>query len=148
MPDQSPDELKARAREFFRQAYMLGDESVIDRLMAPDILHHGLGAEPIVGRERFKEWYRSFRGAFSDILCSVTHVCVEEDLLAARVLFTGTHTGTSLGVPPTGRKVSLTALIMCRFQDGQITEGFNEFNQLALLQQIGAAPGQVPAESP
>lgn len=140
MPTQSPDELKALAREFFREAYTLGNESVIDKLMAPDILHHGLTREPFVGREKFKEWYRAFRGAFSDIGCSVTHVCVEEDLLAARVLFTGRHTGASLGVPPSGRNVSLSALVLCRFENGVIAEGFNEFDHLSLMRQVGAVP--------
>jgi predicted ester cyclase len=138
MPRQTPDEIKALMRRYFREAYTLGNEAVIDEVMAPDILHHGLEAEPQVGREPFKRWYRQFRGSFSEISCSVTHVCVEEDLVAARVLFTARHTGEGLGVPATGRMVTLSALIMCRCENGQVTEGFNEFDRLSLLKQIGA----------
>jgi predicted ester cyclase len=144
MTSQSVDELKAQAREFFRQAYTLGNEAVIDELMAPDVLHHGLTREPMVGRDAFKQWYRAFRGSFSEILCSVTHVCVEDDLLAARVLFTGRHTGAYMGPPPTGNMVSLAALVLCRFENGLIAEGFNEFDHLALLQQLGVTPGSAP----
>ena len=53
-------------------------------------------------------------------------------------LFTGIHTGYSLGPPPSQNPVSVTALCLARWQDDQVIECFNEFNHLALLQQIGA----------
>jgi len=136
----SSDELKSILREFFRKAYTEGDESVIDTLMAPDVLHHGLARDPIVGRDAFRRWYHAFRGSFTDTHCSLTHICVEDDLAAARVLFTGTHSTAAFGFPPTGNQVSLSAVILCRFEHGQVAEAFNEFDHLSLLQQLGAIP--------
>jgi steroid delta-isomerase-like uncharacterized protein len=136
----TPDELKTLIREFFRKAYTEGNEQVIDELLAPDVLMHGLGPEPTVGREPFRRWYHAFRGAFTNIHCSVTHVCIEDDLLAVRVLFTGTHSTASLGPPPTGKLVSVTAVVLCRFEQGKVVEAFNEFDHLSLMQQLGAIP--------
>jgi predicted ester cyclase len=124
--------------DYFHRAYVLGDESVIDEFIAPNVIAHGLAPEPLHGVAAFKEWYRRFRSSFSNITCPVTHAWAEGDWVIVRITFTGTHTGPSLGPPPTGKPVTLSALIAAREKDGKLVEGFNEFNQYALLQQIGA----------
>jgi predicted ester cyclase len=136
----SADQLKNLAREYFHQAWTVGNVDVIDRLVAPDVIVHGLGPEALTDRELFKTWYSRFRNAFSNVDCPVTHCLVEGDWTTIRVRFTGTHTGPSLGPPPSGKQVTLTALVLARWKDGRVVESFNEFDQLSLLHQINALP--------
>jgi len=136
----SPDQLKTMMRNYFDRAYTLGDASVIDEIIAPNMVTHGLSPQPLTTRAAFKEWYTRFRSSFSDVTCTVTHALVEGNWITSRVLFTGTHTGPGLGLPPTNRKVAISALILARFDNGQAVEGYNELNELSLLQQLGAAP--------
>jgi predicted ester cyclase len=124
-------------RDYFHRAYDLGDATAVDDHIAPDVLSHGLSLEPTTGRQFFKEWYVTFLSAFSDVSCPISHTWVDGDWVIVRVLFSGTHTGDGLGIPPTGRQISVSALVAARVVNNQVVESFNEFNRLALLQQLG-----------
>lgn len=136
-PSMNTADLLHLNRQYFHQAWELGDASVIDRFVSPNVIAHGLG-QPLQGLAAFKSWYHSFRSAFSNISCPVTHCLRDGDLTTARILFSGTHTGPSLGPKPTYKPVSFSALCLCRWDNNLIIEGFNELNHLSLMQQLGA----------
>jgi predicted ester cyclase len=50
----------------------------------------------------------------------------------------GTHLGEFLGVPATGRAVTLTTISIVRMENGRIIDGWRESDRLKLLQQFGA----------
>jgi len=54
-----------------------------------------------------------------------------------------THLGDDLGIPSTGRRVTVTGMSMARVRDGQMVEGWNNWDTMALMQQIGAPPAPV-----
>ena len=62
----------------------------------------------------------------------------EQDKISARVVLKGTHRGEGLGVPPTGNAVQIRGIVMVRIAAGKIVEGWNSWDQLGLLRQIGA----------
>jgi predicted ester cyclase len=139
MPTMNGTDLKAVMKEYFRRAYDENDPSVIDELIAPNMVSHGLTPEPTRTREEFKRWYTPFRAAFSEVTCRVEHAIVEGDWICCRLRFSGRHTGDHLGPKASGKRVNLTALIEVRIVDGKAVEAYQEFNHLALMQQIGAA---------
>jgi predicted ester cyclase len=53
---------------------------------------------------------------------------------------TATHTSPVLGVPPTGRRLTVTGVNVARVSNGQIVESWFNFDLLTLLQGIGAIP--------
>jgi len=59
---------------------------------------------------------------------------------AVRLVAEGTHTGAAMGVPPTGKRVRMTGLILIRWQSDQIIEAWNEFDAWGMMQQIAAPP--------
>lgn len=72
---------------------------------------------------------------------TVEDVIAEGDKTAIRLTATGTHIGDAMGVPATNRPVKLTGLILVRWKDGKIVEGWNEFDAWGMMQQIvGKAP--------
>ena len=48
-----------------------------------------------------------------------------------------------MGIPPTGKVVTATAIHISRFADGKFVEGWSNADALGLLQQLGAIP-QMP----
>jgi predicted ester cyclase len=62
----------------------------------------------------------------------------EDDLIATRWVATMTHLGDQLGVPATGRRVTVTGMTIVRLRDGKIVEAWNNYDQLSLMKQIGA----------
>jgi predicted ester cyclase len=47
-----------------------------------------------------------------------------------------THTGDHLGVPASHKKVEISGITIARIDDGKIVEGWDNWDQLALMQQI------------
>ena len=60
-----------------------------------------------------------------------------------RVRYTGTHTGDFMGMPPTGKEITITELAFDRFADGKLVEHRVEADMLGLMQQLGAIPSLV-----
>jgi steroid delta-isomerase-like uncharacterized protein len=79
--------------------------------------------------------------AFPDLNRPVDDLIAEGDKVVARWRAEGTHTGSFQGVPPTGRRASITGITIFRLRDGKIVEEWGESDMLGLLQQVGALPG-------
>jgi steroid delta-isomerase-like uncharacterized protein len=130
-------------RRWFEEVWNQGCEASIDELFTADGVAHGLGdsEQDVHGPDEFKPFVANIRGALPDAHISIDDILEDGDRIAVRVTLQGTHTGPGLGVPPTGRKVSIQGIIIMRLVDGLIREGWNSYDQLGLLRQIGALPG-------
>lgn len=129
----NPDAL---VRAWFHEVWDLGDESAIDRLMAPDGAVHGLGT-PIRGPEEFKPYFRTMRNALGDLEVKVIRTVVQGDLVAAHCHVVARHVGDALGGPPTGKPVEFFGMTIVRVAGGKLVEGWNCFDFLTMYQQLG-----------
>ena len=134
---------KAIVRRWFEEVWNQGREATVDELLAANGVAHGLGdtEQDVRGPAQFKPFAANLRGALPDLHISVDDLVAEGDRVAVRITLTGTHTGHGLGVAPTGRKVTIQGIIILRILNGQLIEGWNSYDQLGLLRQIGALPG-------
>ena len=78
-------------------------------------------------------------GAFSDVNVTVEKLLAEDDLVAVRYLFHGTHTGTFHAIPPTRRRIRHSENEIYRIADGRIAESWGEGDWLGTMRQLGAA---------
>jgi steroid delta-isomerase-like uncharacterized protein len=133
---------KALVRRWFREVWNEGREATIDELFAKDCVAYGLGEgeAEVHGPAEFKPFVHNIRGSLPDIQISIQDIIAEDDKVTVRVLLEGTHSGHGLGVPPTGRRIRLSGIIIVRISRGQLVEGWNSWDQLGLLRQIGALP--------
>ena len=87
-----------------------GPGDAIDRLFAAGGIAHGLPGGPINGPQAFRPVFTAFRGAFPDIHFDIERTVVDGELVAVHCRVSGTHTGATLGVAPTGgRRLILAA---------------------------------------
>jgi steroid delta-isomerase-like uncharacterized protein len=137
------EENKAIVRRWFEEVWNRGREATIDELFPAEGVAHGLGdsESDAHGPTEFKTFAANIRGSIPDTHIRVEDILTEGDRVAVRVTLEGTHTGHGLGVPPTGRKISIQGIIILRMVDGQIAEAWNSYDQLGLLRQVGALPG-------
>ena len=134
----SLDENKAVVRRFFADAANGAED---DELIATDVIYHGpamLGQ--VHGREGFKQILGVFRGAFPGFQTTVDELIAENDLVTVRHTHHAIQTGEFAGIPPTGRRVTVTGIEILRVRDGQIVEFWHMDDFLGLMQQLGAAP--------
>jgi len=133
---------KALVHRWFEEVWNKGRESAIDELLAPSGIAHGIGQgeATLHGPSEFKLFVRNLRASLPDVHITIEDIVAEGDKVTVRVLLEGTHQGEGLGVSPTGRRVRVAGIILVRVANGQIVEGWNSWDQLGLLRQIGALP--------
>ena len=132
---------KTLAHEWFDVVWNQRHTETIDRLLAPDVIAHGLVDEKgneIRGPSEFKKFFVQFTSAFPDIHVEVADTISEGDKIAARCIVTGTHRGETLGVPGSNKPVRFTGVAILRIKDGKIVEAWNNFDFQTLSRQIGA----------
>lgn len=133
---------------WFENVWNKGDEASIDVMFHPDGAIHGLPSpdgQPIRGPEGFKPFYRSLRGALSNIAISIEHSMEKGEFAMAHCRVTATHTGDGLGVPATNKPIEFWGFTLARVVDGQLVEGWNSFDFLAMYEQIGVRLNMPPA---
>src|SRR5919206_1468395 len=117
------------------------DDTVYDDMLAPDFTSHGGPAGEIHGREAFKQAFAGMLSAFSDFKASVDLTVAEGDYVAVYGYATATHDGPFLGMPPTGRSLRWTSMIIYRLDDdGKIAERWQEIDALGMMGQLGMLP--------
>lgn len=130
---------KAVVRRWFDEVWNHGNADAIDQLMAPNAVVHGLG-EDTRGSEGFKRFHAAYLEAFPDVHIAIEDLVAEGDKVAFRWSATATHRGASLGFAATNRNVRFEGMGIIRTQHGKIAEGWNTFDQLGMLQQLGVVP--------
>ena len=108
----------------------------------PDYVAHMSGAPGPLDAAGWAGFMGTFTTAFPDAQISVDGSIAERDMVASRWTITGTHRGDFQGVPPTGRKVTMTGIDFSRIVDGKIAEHWAQFDVISVMQQIGASPAQ------
>jgi steroid delta-isomerase-like uncharacterized protein len=136
------EENKALVQRFVEEAFNKGNLDVADEVYASDFVSHESAGPSERSPEYVKQFVGMYRGAFPDGHTTVEDVIAEGDKVAYRWTFRGTHRGELLGIPPTDNQVTITGITLDRVSGGKIEEEWNHFDQLGILQQLGAAPGQ------
>ena len=78
------------------------------------------------------------RGAFPDINVVVEDAFRAKDKVVLRWSATMTHRGDHLGMPASGKHVRMTGITIARIADKKIIAGWDNWDQLGMLKQIGA----------
>jgi steroid delta-isomerase-like uncharacterized protein len=141
---QSADPKRAATRFYERvnAAIRTGNMSLLDDVLLPDAVDHDPVPGQRPGREGIKAAFAEAREAFPDFQMTVEDMIAEGDKVACRLTVRMTHRGPFLGIPATGKNVSLPVIDVLRFVDGRLAERWGVVDNLALLTQLGVrVPG-------
>ncbi len=137
----SIEDSKRVAREFIDCVFVHQDPAAVDALAAEDFTAHTFGPLP-PGREPLKRAMARAGAGVSEPEFRIEDVIAEDDRVAVRLTTSGIHSGTFMGVPPSGRRYSISEIHIFRVRDGQVSEHWHEFDRSALLSQLeGPGPG-------
>lgn len=127
-------------KRWFREVWNEDKKETIYELLATDAVAVGQsGADAVIrGPREFAAFVEGIRSSFSDINVTVEDAFGTDDKVVVRWSATMAHYGNGLGIPATGRIVRITGITIARIQNGQIVEGWDNWDQLAMLEQIGA----------
>jgi steroid delta-isomerase-like uncharacterized protein len=119
------------------EAINSGNLALLEKFVAPDYVEHSDGFQ---GVEPFQQQVAAFRTAFPDLHVSVDDLLSDGDRFASRTTVTGTHTGDLMGMPPTGKRISVEAVDIGRVENGQAKERWGGLNMYSMLTQLGVIP--------
>jgi steroid delta-isomerase-like uncharacterized protein len=136
----SVEENVALMRRWFKEVWNDGKTQTIYELLSPDAI--GIGqledGSQLHGPAEFLPLVERIRGAFPDINMVVEDAFGAEDKVVLRWSATMTHHGDHLGMPASGKRVRMTGITIARIADKKIIEGWDNWDQLGMLKQIGA----------
>jgi steroid delta-isomerase-like uncharacterized protein len=108
-------------------------------LLHPEFVSHAPGRDDIEG---VRQWFNMLFTAFPDMNSTTQVLFTDGDKAVHSIRVEGTHTGTFMGIPSTGKRASWTLIDIVRFADGKMIEHWNETDTLGMMQQLGLGPGQ------
>ncbi len=140
----STEENKALVRRFYEEVLNQKNTAAIDQIFDPNFVDHALPPGLPGGIEGTKQFFGIVLTAFPDLHFTVEDMIAEGDKVVARHAGSGTQHGVFLGIPPTGKHVTVTGIDIMRITGGKFVEHWDAVDNLGLLQQLGVvlATGQ------
>ena len=137
---------KTIARRLYEECFNRGDLGLVDEIVSESFVSStpnpgGLPSD----REGFKQTVTLLRSGFPDLTMTVDDIVVEGEMVAVRVTARGTHKNEFMGIPPTGKHVTMMGMDFMRFENGKVTERWGQWDQLGMMQQLGVIPAEAPA---
>jgi len=132
---------KALVRRFFDEVCNGLKLDVADSLFAASHIYH----DPIIraesGPEGIKRVVSPRPPAFTEVHWTVDDmVAAERDLVVTRWTGSGVHTNEVMGIPPTGKRVTVSGVWIHRIAGGRIAESWNIWDGIGMVRQLGAEP--------
>ncbi len=121
----------------YQEIYNSNDLEALGEVVSDNILTPKIMPGIPTGMEGAKAAHRIMLAGFPDYQTIIDDLVAEGDKVAVRITMSGTHTGSFMGIPATGKHVSFTGMYMARIVDGKIVEHWGEEDGVSLLQQLG-----------
>src|ERR1700761_3758287 len=116
-----PTDNEAVLHRFINEVINQGRYEVCDELVAEDFVELDPLPGQRQGREGLKEGLGRMRAAFPDMPWGGEEMVAEEDKVVTRFTWTGTHRGTFLGVPATGKSVKVKGVVIDQLEGGKMS---------------------------
>jgi NTE family protein len=145
-PAPDPEANKALVVEYCAEVINKHDRLALPTYLSADAIDHSAPPGFPQGVDGAAMMFGMYWGAFSTIRYQVDDMIAEGDRVVVRATLTGTHDGPFMGLPATGKAISVGLLEMLRCADGKIVEHWGGIQDLSLFQQLGIVPGAMPAQ--
>ncbi len=119
----TPSENKRIVARFNREVIEQGNMLAFHELVASDFVNHTAPPGTPKGPDGFAAFFTdTLRPALPDLTVELHDQIAEGDKVVTRKTISGTHKGMFLGVPPTGRRITIRVTDIVRIKNGQYAE--------------------------
>jgi steroid delta-isomerase-like uncharacterized protein len=136
----SLEENKALVRRFVDEVQCRHNLAALDELYSPDFVDRSGMTDP-PNLESARRFFGIMFAAFPDMHFVIRQQIAEGDKVLTHKTFHGTHLGPFMGIPATGKTVTIDVMDIYTVTGGRITEHWTVGDMLGMLQQLGVAPG-------
>ncbi|WP_298257221.1 ester cyclase [Bradyrhizobium sp.] len=135
---------KTAIRNLLSEVINTGRLDLSERYLAADRVDHqdyGLPSGAADGHEGFKRVLGLFRDAFPDLKLTIDFIVADEEKLVAYVTTEGTHLGSFMGAPATGKRFKVKGTDIFAFNEaGLVSDHWGAFDALGVMMQLGLVP--------
>ena len=120
-----------RSHDIKKGVSYYADDCVLDMIPVWDLVH---------GRDGLASAWGMAWAAFPDQYYAEKNMFAQGDYVAFEGIMGGIHNGPYLGLPPTGKHMSVRVAFVWRIEGGQVKEWHSYWDAAALLRQMGVIP--------
>ncbi len=132
-------------RLWYEELWDNWNTAVADDLLTDDYRLHAPGVPVALDGETTKQVVRMYGNSFPDLKHTVDEVIADGDNVAVRWTVRGTHRGEFQGIAATGNSITLSGITVHHVADLRLRETWLVYDNMELLQQIGAVPAVAKA---
>lgn len=136
----STEENKSLMRRFVEEIINNGNRAAAHELVAEDYVELDPFPGQQAGRDGLLDTIAMVRAAFPDLKWTIDEQIAEGKKVASSGSWSGTHQGMFLGIPPTGKQVTVPCMVFDTWVDGKLAESRLMMNIMSLMQQLGVVP--------
>ena len=122
---------------FYEDLWNRWDDAAVDDVLAEDFTFRGSLGTETTGRAEWRSYRDAVREGSPDFHNEVVTLVAGDDQAAARLRYTGTHTGRLAGLPATGRRFSYAGAAFFSAHQGRLTAAWVLGDLVALRAQLG-----------
>ncbi len=134
----STAEIKSLGPRFFKEQDRLRGGPA-DELCASNYAAH-IGGNPPMNLAAHKQFASAFYSAFPDLNHTIDDTIADGDKVVVCFTLRGTHTGNFMGIPATGKSITVGAIVLFHIVNGKVAELRAQFDQMGMMQQLGVIP--------
>lgn len=133
---------KEIVRRVVEELWNQGKLEIIDEVYHPDYKQLDPGNPLVTDLDSFRAYVEMLRNSFPDLHVDVDDMIAEGDAVAKLWTLHATFTTDFLGIPANNEPISVSGITVYRLSDDKIKECVWGYDNLSLMQQMGAIPAQ------
>ncbi len=122
---------------FYAELWNSWDDSAVDRTLSPGFVFRGSLGQQTNGRDGWRQYRDLVRAGSADFHNEIAELVCGGARAAARLTYTGTHTGGLLGLPATGRRFEYAGAAFFTADDQWLTSAWVLGDLDGLRRQLG-----------
>jgi len=123
-------------RRFVNEVINNKNLTVINEIIHPNYVYRTPDQE-LQGRQALRQLFTDYHNALPNLHANIDDLVCTDDKAVLLFTLTGTHENDFMGIPATGKQVSINGMTSSRFEKGQIIEEWELLDQLTLFRQLG-----------
>jgi predicted ester cyclase len=130
--------ITALVERFYGELWNRWNDAAVDDTLGPDFTFRGSLGQETSGRQGWREYRDLVRAGSADFHNEIVELVSEGDRVAARLRYTGTHTGVLLGLPATHRRFEYAGAAFFTADHRWLTRAWVLGDLLGLRSQLGS----------
>jgi steroid delta-isomerase-like uncharacterized protein len=121
-------------------AFSNGDTAAVDSTMTADFVDHQMPPNaPGTTMQKVNSFMRMFRMGFPDGKTDIKAVTAEGNMVSVYATFSGTNSGSFMGMPATNKMLSMDFADVFRMENGKVAEHWGVMDMMPLMMATDSA---------